>query len=414
MTSSMQKLVKNRALIRNIIPESYSEQMNSFRKQHIIEILSEFDKAHLDFGNNISLDLFLKKYFISKKTISLVDRSFIYDQVYNLTRHKILLDVISSKKNKSNWLNRFEAFYNKTFFLEQRENANLPLNIRESFPLDLYELLYSNFKTENIEKILKTLNERAPLTVRANLIKCSREELKSILYKEGFKVEETKHSPYGLTFITRPKMNFYSIESFKQGYFEIQDEGSQLASLRVKCKPGDIVLDYCGGSGGKSLAFAPFMQNRGQIFIHDIRKNILLEAKRRLRRAKIQNFQLQEDKSKLHSHLANKCDWVLLDVPCSGSGTLRRNPEYKYKFDIDKFKELRKVQEEILEESLLFVKPKGKIVYTTCSILHEENLSQITKFCTKHGYEIENDSVFETIPESNGMDGFFSATLVKK
>lgn len=208
-------------------------------------------------------------------------------------------------------------------------------------------------------------------------------------------------------------MNFFSLDLFKKGFFEIQDEGSQLVSLRIKTKPGDCVLDYCGGSAGKTLAFAPYMQNKGQIFVHDIRKNILLEAKRRLRRANIQNYQLADNKNKLLFSMKNKFDWVLLDVPCSGTGTLRRNPEFKYKFNLDKFEELRKVQLEILEESLLFVKPKGKIVYTTCSLLHEENLSQVVKFCSKHNYSIEDDNVFETLPISNGMDGFFSATLIK-
>lgn len=240
-------------------------------------------------------------------------------------------------------------------------------------------------------------------------------ELLKELRKEGFKVEPTEFSPYGITFLERPKMNFQAINSFKQGFFEVQDEGSQLASLRMKVKPGDIILDYCGGSAGKTLAFAPFTQNKGQIFIHDIRKSILLEAKKRLRRAKIQNFQVNSDKNALLSNIGSKCDWVLLDVPCTGTGTLRRNPENKYKFSFAKFSELRDVQAELLEEALLFVKPnKGRIVYTTCSILHEENLSQVTKFCSKHNWVIEDDSVFETFPKSNGMDGFFSATLIKK
>lgn len=398
---------------RNIIDKTLSEQMNPLRKNHIIKALTEYDEQHLDYNNNISLDLYLKKYFINNKSISLVDRSFIYDQIYNLTRNRLLLDIIASNKSKLSWVNRFDAYYNKDFFLKQKKNVNLPLHVRESFPVNLYELLHSNHK-ENIENLLMVLNQRAPTTIRANIIKTSRDELKHLLVKEGFDVEKTKYSPYGLTFLSKPKMNFFSLDIFKQGYFEIQDEASQLAALRVKCKPGDIVLDYCGGAGGKSLAFAPFMQNKGQLYIHDIRKHILLEAKRRFRRANIQNVQFNDNKSNLHSYIGNKCDWVLLDVPCSGSGTLRRNPEYKYKFNIDKFKELRKVQEEILEESLLFLKPKGKLVYTTCSILHEENLSQITKFCAKHNFEIENDSVFETIPKENGMDGFFSATLIRK
>lgn len=236
-----------------------------------------------------------------------------------------------------------------------------------------------------------------------------------LLEKEGFKVEPTKFSPYGVNFVSKPKMKFGDLDFFNKGYFEIQDEGSQLAAMRMKVKPGDIILDYCGGAAGKSLAFAPFTQNKGQIFIHDIRKNILLDAKKRLRRAGVQNFQISSDKNNLLSHLGGKCDWVLVDVPCSGTGTIRRNPEIKYNFSFEKFKEIRNIQQEILEEALLFVKPnKGKIVYTTCSILHEENLSQIVKFCGKHDWEIEDNNVFETLPQSRGMDGFFSTTLIKR
>ncbi len=173
------------------------------------------------------------------------------------------------------------------------------------------------------------------------------------------------------------------------------------------------MLDYCGGSGGKTLAFAPFTQGKGQVFIHDIRKNIMVEARRRLRRAGIQNYQLNYDKDSIKNTLKNKCDWVILDVPCSGSGTVRRNPDLKWKFSIEKLEETLKVQESILVESLELVKPKGKIVYVTCSLLQEENISQIYKFCKKYGLRIENDVVFQTVPKSRKMDGFFSVTLSK-
>jgi len=171
------------------------------------------------------------------------------------------------------------------------------------------------------------------------------------------------------------------------------------------------VLDYCGGSAGKTLAFAPFTQGRGQIFIHDIRKYILLEAKKRLRRAGVQNYQLNPDKEKLHTLLKNKCDWVLLDVPCSGTGTIRRNPDLKIKFSNERLIELLNVQEKILEESLDLLKPNGKIVYVTCSLLREENINQIMKFCRKFGVKIDNDTIFQTEPKSGMMDGFFSVTL---
>ena len=113
--------------------------------------------------------------------------------------------------------------------------------------------------------------------------------------------------------------------------------------MRVDCKPKETVLDYCGGSAGKTLAFAPYMQNTGQIYVHDIRKSIVIQAKQRLRRAGVQNAQVHTDKVKLREILKGKCDWVLLDVPCSGSGVLRRNPDMKWKFNIDKLNELLKV-----------------------------------------------------------------------
>ena len=119
--------------------------------------------------------------------------------------------------------------------------------------------------------------------------------------------------------------------------------------------------------------------------------------------------------SKLKELLPGKCDWVMLDVPCTGSGVMRRNPDLRWKFTVEKMKELAKVQELILTESLHFVKPKtGKIVYCTCSVLPEENLLQIIKFCERFDYEIEGGAHFATLPKHRGMDGFFSATLVPK
>lgn len=152
---------------------------------------------------------------------------------------------------------------------------------------------------------------------------------------------------------------------------------------------------------------------KGQIFIHDIRKNILTEAKRRLRRAGVQNYQLHNDKESLKKILKNKCDWVLLDVPCTGSGTIRRNPDLKWKFSLEKLEETLQVQENILNEALEMVKPTGKIVYVTCSLLQDENLNQVMKFCKKFGLKIENEKIFQTVPKSKQMDGFFSVTLVR-
>jgi len=150
---------------------------------------------------------------------------------------------------------------------------------------------------------------------------------------------------------------------------------------------------------------------KGQIFIHDIRKHILLEAKKRLRRAGVQNYQLIQRKDELFRDFKGKFDWILLDVPCSGSGTMRRNPDLKWKFSYDKLEEYINIQEKIFEETLNLIKPNGRIVYITCSLFQEENMNQIIKFQKKYGVKIENNSIFQTVPISNKMDGFFSVTL---
>lgn len=155
--------------------------------------------------------------------------------------------------------------------------------------------------------------------------------------------------------------------------------------------------------------------NTGQIYVHDIRKSVLMQAKQRFKRAGIQNYQIQDDKQTLRKVLKKKCDWVLLDVPCTGTGVIRKNPDLKWKYTNERLEELLKIQELILEDSISYLRNKNStIVYSTCSILNDENLLQVMKFCNKHGFEVKDHSHFSTVPISRGMDGFFSATLVRK
>jgi len=193
--------------------------------------------------------------------------------------------------------------------------------------------------------------------------------------------------------------------------FEVQDEGSQLIADLIEATPRDHVLDYCAGSGGKTLAFAPKMQHKGQIYLHDVRLPALMEAKKRLCRAGIQNAQilLPDDNSK-KKLLKKSMDWVLVDVPCSGTGTLRRNPDMKWNFQPDTIEKLIDKQQQIFEEALPFLHPQGSIVYATCSILPQENEEQIAYFIKKFKMKIVN-APFRSTPLSNGMDGFFGAVL---
>jgi 16S rRNA C967 or C1407 C5-methylase (RsmB/RsmF family) len=164
------------------------------------------------------------------------------------------------------------------------------------------------------------------------------------------------------------------------------------------------VLDYCAGAGGKTLAFAHLLQQTGQIYLHDIRPAALQEARKRLNRAGVQNVQFS-----ISPTLKGKMDWVIVDVPCSGTGTLRRNPDLKWKFETMDLEKLMGEQQAIFQEALSYLHPEGHIVYMTCSILPHENEHQIQYF--QKTFDLEVVEIFQTLPLLNGMDGFFAAVL---
>ncbi len=184
----------------------------------------------------------------------------------------------------------------------------------------------------------------------------------------------------------------------------MQDEGSQLIAELIEAKSGDHVLDFCSGSGGKTLAFAPNMKGKGQIYLYDNRLWILQEARKRLRRAGVQNAQFALPRKKV--------DWVLADVPCSGTGTLRRNPEAKWKIDEKMIARLVQAQRAIVKEAFFYLKPGGKFVYATCSLLPEENEGQVSYFLKSYPLFLER--VLKLLPEEEGMDGFFAAVFKKE
>jgi 16S rRNA C967 or C1407 C5-methylase (RsmB/RsmF family) len=200
------------------------------------------------------------------------------------------------------------------------------------------------------------------------------------------------------------------MEEFKNGLFEVQDEASQLVSFLLDAKPGQQVLDFCSGSGGKTLGFAHKLSARGQIYLHDIRDYVLGEAKKRLKRAGIQNAQVLYFNDPKKSRLKKTMDWVLVDAPCSGSGTLRRNPDMKWRFNPSSIENLEQEQRQIFTEALSYVKPGGKIIYATCSILPQENQDQVNYFLSKFPLKLLQ-APLETFPVDGGMDGFFAAVF---
>ncbi|HEY4832902.1 MAG TPA: RsmB/NOP family class I SAM-dependent RNA methyltransferase, partial [Waddliaceae bacterium] len=249
-----------------------------------------------------------------------------------------------------------------------------------------------------------------PTTVRVNTLKITRDEM-LVKWQKEYDVSPCKLAPHGIIF--HKKIALFALPEFKEGLFEVQDEGSQLAAELVRVEKGQQVMDYCAGSGGKALAFAPRMQHSGQIYLHDIRASILQECRRRLRRAGIQNAQIAINEDAKLKKLKKRMHWVLVDIPCSGTGTMRRNVDSKWKFTSDVLNRLLGQQRLIFEKALSYLCPGGRIVYVTCSILSSENQEQVHYFMKTYNLEMEG-LPFQSLPSEEGMDGFFGVTLISK
>ena len=377
--------------------------MKAFREHHLFQLLEEYDRQHFP------LDLFISLYFRRNKALGSKDRGFVAEAVYALIRWRGLLDYFSLKTPPT-WESRFEAL-SKIDVRKIQEQEDIPLHVRLSFPKILFDLIVSTHGLDQAVDICLASNFPAPTTVRVNLLKISRDDLLA-KWQGIYDVIPTSISPFGITF--RRKINFFDLPEFKEGFFEVQDEGSQLLAGLVEAKPGEWVLDYCAGSGGKTLAFAPVMEKKGQIFLHDIRPQALLESRKRLKRAGIQNAQnIKNDELEKQKKLKKKMDWVLVDAPCSGTGTLRRNPDMKWNFTEEALKRLVSQQRVIFEKALSYLKPGGKIIYATCSLLKGENQEQLEHFLKTYPLNLEK-TPFQSLPTDKGMDGFFGATLKLK
>lgn len=372
----------------------------TFREHHLLTILSKYENQMLP------LDHFLKKYFHVHKAIGSKDRKVLCENIYSMIRWKDLLDYLCNKP--ISWETRYRKLIQikpDHFF----DNAQIPLHIRLSFPKELFSLIVESLGEEKARFFCRASNSTAPITVRVNLLKTSRKKLLKTWEKKFAATCGSFH-----TAVILPKrVNFFTLPEFKMGHFEVQDEASQRLADLVAVEPGQLVLDFCAGSGGKSLAIAPKMQGKGQIFLYDIRKHTLIEAKKRLKRAGIQNAQVLLLDSSQKKSLYEKFDWVLVDAPCSGTGTMRRNPDIKWRFTSKMLQKTLEKQRLIFEQALRFVKPGGYIVYMTCSVLRLENEEQTEYF--KKTFSLNTiSSAFNTLPlNSNEPDGFYGQVFVK-
>ena len=273
------------------------------------------------------------------------------------------------------------------------------------------------------------MNQRAPLVARVNTLKTDRDQLLSRLAQQGMECHPTPLSPLGVVLDRR--VNAFSLPAFKEGWFEIQDEGSQLLGLLVDAPP-TLAVDACAGAGGKTLQLAAQMRNRGELHAWDIDAPRLDELRRRARRAGAHNVRVRVIAATgpldpTLDALAGRVDRVLVDAPCTGAGTFRRKPDARYRIGPDDVAQFAVRQRALLERHSAWVKPGGRLVYGTCSIFREENESVVEGFLADHpeftvrsaaellgsdlGPRVTRDGFLRVAPHTHDTDGFFGAVL---
>lgn len=304
----------------------------------------------------------------------------------------------------------------------------------EHIALNLPEWCLSGFRArfgEALPQAMAAMDEPAPLDLRANLLKTTRDAARAALAAEGIATEPTPFSPWGLR--AAPRQNVTATQAFRDGLVEIQDEGSQLIALLTAARPGERVADLCAGAAGKTLALAAMMGNRGRISACDVSATRLEAATKRLRRAGTDNVDrhLLTPGDRWAKRRAGAFDAVLVDAPCTGSGTWRRNPDARLTTTAKDLAEVSEKQSVILDVAVSLLRPGGRLVYATCSLLPEENEVQVERVLARHQalrlvplveawaraatVPPPNDGPYLALaPHSHGTDGFFAAVLERR
>ena len=299
------------------------------------------------------------------------------------------------------------------------EHPEMPEAVRVECPPAYAAALKEKFG-KNFERELRAMLEPAPLDLRVNLIKATREAVFATLQRHGLKVKNCELSPWGIRVFERPSLG--DMPLLKEGAVDIQDEGSQLIAQILEAKPGERIVDFCAGAGGKTLAIAAMMENKGRIIACDVVEKRLKSALERFRRAGLHNIEIRtltnERDPWVKKHKGG-FDRVLVDAPCSGSGTWRRNPDSRWNNLGPSLEDLLKLQAEILDSAARLVKEGGRLVYATCSLFPQENENQIEKFLAAHpdftqgACGLKGADYLSLTPAQHDTDGFFAAAMVR-
>ncbi|MDT0643273.1 methyltransferase domain-containing protein [Zunongwangia sp. F363] len=361
------------------------------------------------------------------------DRSFIAETTYDIVRWKRLYAEIAEVKEPFSRENLFRLFAvwatlrgielpdwkqiedTPTRRIKGRFDALSKIRkFRESIPDWLDELGVVELGEDTWTKEIHALNNLAPVIVRTNTLRTNKENLKQELLKEEIEAFPVKNYPEALEL--KERANVFRTKAFKDGFFEVQDASSQLVAHFLEVEPGMRVVDTCAGAGGKTLHLAALMENKGQIIALDIFGNKLKELKRRAKRAGAHNIETREiDTTKVIKKLHNSADRVLIDAPCSGLGVLSRNPDAKWKLEPEFIAKIKNTQADILNQYSKILKPGGKMVYATCSVLPSENQEQVENFLNREeGKDFKLVKDQKILSSDTGYDGFYMALLELK
>lgn len=307
--------------------------------------------------------------------------------------------------------------------------ADLPPAVRCDLPDWLYQRLEQQFGADETLALAHAINQSAPLDLRVNTLKVDRETVLAKLAADGIAAQPGTMSPLAVRLRDKPALAKHPL--FLEGAFEVQDEGSQLLGFLLDPKRGEMVVDFCAGAGGKTLLLGALMRNTGRLYAFDVSDKRLANLKPRLARSGLSNVhpgRIEHERDQKIKRLAGKADRVLVDAPCSGLGTLRRNPDLKWRQSETSVAELTAKQASILDAAATLVRPGGRLVYATCSLLTAENDAVVAAFLEKHpdfsllpaagllgkqGVAWESE-VLRLLPHRHNTDGFFAAAMERK
>jgi 16S rRNA (cytosine967-C5)-methyltransferase len=398
-------------------------------------------------------DAVVSRYFRENRSLGPRERATLAETVYTVLRKKLLFDHFAPSGSgprerrmailgfegprdflksaltdqEKAWLDECDAIDRKA--LLERHRHNLPEWLVEPLKQQLGDGFWP---------LVAALNQSAPLDLRVNTLSDKRDDVRRELELGGFQCVPTPYSPWGLRLQGKPAIN--KLDAFARGAIEVQDEGSQLLALLLDAKRGEMVVDFCAGAGGKTLALGAAMRNTGRLYAFDTSAHRLDALKPRLARSKLSNVYpaaIANERDERVKRLAGKIDRVIVDAPCSGLGTLRRNPDLKWRQSPEGVKEMTAKQAAILASASRLLKPGGRLAYATCSVLPQENEEIAAAFSAGHN-DFEPLAVGEVLsqlkveggvnlcsggeqgqqylrlwPHRHGTDGFFAAAWVK-